>query len=95
MTTLDGVIRIIDGETCQTQFSLGPYTNGCNPVAIGDLDLDGRPEIVAHRNTGGVIAYRYNSGTGAWEQLWVGHDGAGTPVAFAEGSTGRRFEEWL
>jgi len=88
MTTLDGVIRIIDGETCQTQFSLGPYTNGCNPVAIGDLDLDGRPEIVAHRNTGGVIAYRYNSGTGAWEQLWVGHDGAGTPVAFAEGSTG-------
>ncbi len=90
MTDLDGVLRIIDGATCQTQFSLGPYLNGCNPVAIGDLDgdPDGRPEIVAHLNTGGVIAYKYNAGNESWDVLWTGHDSSGNPVVFTEGATG-------
>ncbi len=89
-TSQDGVLRIIDGATCQNQFSLGPYLNGCNPVAIGDLDgdPDGRPEIVAHLNTGGVIAYKYNAQTQSWDTLWTGHDGNGAPVVFSEGSTG-------
>jgi len=85
----DGVIRIIDGATCATQFSLGPHLNGCNPVAIGDLDgaADGRPEIVAHLNTGGVIAYKYDEGNQQWQVLWTGHDSGGAPVVFSEGST--------
>ncbi|MBW2703193.1 MAG: VCBS repeat-containing protein [Deltaproteobacteria bacterium] len=89
-TSTDGLLRIIDGATCQTLFSLGPYLNGCNSVAIGDLDgdPDGRPEIVAHRNNGGVIAYKYNDGMGNFDVLWVGHDGASNPVTFSEGSTG-------
>ncbi len=86
-TALDGVIRIIDGKTCQTQFSLGPYLNASNPVAIGDLDQDGRPEIVAHRNTAGAIAYRYNPEKIAWEVLWEGHRATGEPVVFEEGAT--------
>ncbi|MCK5804889.1 MAG: putative metal-binding motif-containing protein, partial [Lentisphaeria bacterium] len=89
LTEEDGVLRIIDGATCQTLFSLGPYLNGCNPVTIGDLDgaPDGRPEIVAHTNTGGVIAYKYNNGTEAFDVLWTGHDAGGAPVVFAEGAT--------
>ena len=90
MTEQDGVLRIIDGATCQTQFSLGPYLNGCNPVAIGDLDRapDNRPEIVAHTNTGGVIAYKYNDTNHSWDTLWTGHDSNGDPVSFDEGATG-------
>jgi len=87
-TTLDGVIRIIDGANCETQFSLGPYTNGCNPVAIGDIDLDGRPEIVAHRNTAGIIAYKYVPQSNSWVELWRGHNSNSTEVAFSEGATG-------
>ncbi|MBN2497247.1 MAG: hypothetical protein JXR96_21825 [Deltaproteobacteria bacterium] len=88
LTTLDGVIRIIDGATCETQFSLGPYLNGCNPVAIGDLDGDHRPEIVAHRNTGSLIAYEYNAGAGSFDAIWTGHDGAGAEIVYSEGATG-------
>ncbi len=88
MTTLDGVLRIIDGSDCQTQFSLGPYLNGCNPPAAADLDGDGRPEIVVHLNTGGVLAYRYDVSAGSFQTLWTGHDSNGTPVTFAEGATG-------
>ena len=88
VTTLDGVLRIIDGATCETQFSLGPYLNGCNPPAAADLDGDGRPEIVAHLNNGGVIAYRYDAASGSWQTLWTGHDSNGAPVTFSEGATG-------
>ena len=89
-TGSDGVMRIIDGATCSPQFSLGPFLDGSNPVAIGDLDnaADNRPEIVAHRNTGGAIAYKYDGATATWGTLWVGHNAAGAPVVLAEGATG-------
>ncbi|NMB74445.1 MAG: hypothetical protein GYA21_04870 [Myxococcales bacterium] len=87
ITELDGVLRIIDGATCQTQFTLGPYLNGSNPVAVGDLDNDGRPEIVAHRNLGGTLAYRYDAGSGAWATLWEAHDAGGNPLAPGEAAT--------
>jgi len=88
ITDLDGVMRIIDGATCQTLYSIGPYLNGSNPVAIGDLDLDGRPEILAHMNNGGITAYTYDPVGDQWQVLWVGHDQNGTPIAFSNAATG-------
>jgi hypothetical protein len=67
-----GVIRIIDGETCTQLYSLDmQLTSHSSPPAIGDLDGDGTPEIVAFRAGGGVVAFRYNRGSAAWELDWT------------------------
>lgn len=44
-----GVLRVIDGETCQLQASIDaefPFTTDVS-VAVGDVNNDGRPDIVA------------------------------------------------
>jgi hypothetical protein len=76
-TAQSGVIRIIDGQTCEQQFSIGPLTNGCNPVALGDLDGDGRPEVVAYMADGGIEAFRYDAAAGTFVRSWEGHTAAG------------------
>ncbi len=54
-----GVLRILDGATCRQQ---GVYAdldlNSPVTPAIGDLDGDGRPEIVAAVTEGGLVAFR-------------------------------------
>jgi hypothetical protein len=60
--TAAGVLRILDGATCRTQ---GIYTelplNSPVTPAIGDLDGDGRPEIVAAPTEGGLVALQVAS----------------------------------
>ncbi|MBZ0116629.1 MAG: hypothetical protein K8H88_06535, partial [Sandaracinaceae bacterium] len=67
-----GVIRILDGATCQQQAELGSLqlTSHSSPPAIGDLDGDGRPEIVAYKAGGGLVAFRFDPATSAWGVLW-------------------------
>jgi hypothetical protein len=72
-TELDGVLRVIDGATCQTQYTWGPLTNGCNTPALGDLDGDGRPEIVIHMNDQSVRALTYDPDADEFIELWRGH----------------------
>ena len=65
-----GVIRVIDGRTCQQQATLSvPSVVGSATVAIGDLGgPDATPEIVAARSQGGLVAFtRKPSG---WSVLW-------------------------
>jgi len=76
-----GVVRILDGATCQQLYEFGTLLNGCNPPAIGDLDGDGRPDVVVHGGAAGEIqAFTYDSANDIWVQMFVGHDGANSTV---------------
>ncbi|MCC6995272.1 MAG: VCBS repeat-containing protein [Deltaproteobacteria bacterium] len=72
-----GVIRIVDGSTCAVQATLPAHVIASSPVALGDLDRDGRPDIVAHRVGGGMLAWGFSGTPATWHQLWD------TPVAAA------------
>jgi hypothetical protein len=66
-----GVIRILDGRTCNLLYSLdSPSVVGSTSVALGDLSGDGRPEIVAARSIGGLVAWTFDEGSSAWEIYW-------------------------
>lgn len=67
-----GVIRVLDGATCMQQAELGSLqlTSHSSPPAVGDLDGDGRAEIVAYKAGGGLVAFKYDATTSAWTVLW-------------------------
>lgn len=68
-----GVIRVVSGADCTQQYTLPPpKTVASTPVALADLDLaaDNRPEIVAQRIGGGLVAYKYNATADDFEVLW-------------------------
>jgi hypothetical protein len=67
-----GVIRILDGATCAQTAELGSLqlVSHSSPPAIGDLDGDGRPEIVAYQAGGGLVAFAYDEGSAAWTVRW-------------------------
>ncbi|MCB9706938.1 MAG: VCBS repeat-containing protein [Myxococcales bacterium] len=69
-----GVIRIVDGRTCQQIGIVHDPNNkmiAASPPAIGDLDGDGIVEIVTHRASTGVIAFKWNDNNKAYETMWV------------------------
>ena len=72
-----GVIRILDGATCTQLHTLGDVfvVGGATP-AIGDLDLapDGRAEIVAFRDGGGLVAFKYDEESAKFEVMWTSAD---------------------
>jgi len=79
-----GIIRILDGRTCKIQHSISTKLNGAITPAIGDLNGDGRPDIVAYTweagtTPSGVVALSYEPGTGAWKELWRSHDASNNP----------------
>ena len=64
-----GVLRIIDGLTCAQQATIAsPTLIASASVAIGDLDGDGEPEIVAARTGGGLVAFTLKAS--GWQVLW-------------------------
>ncbi len=73
-----GVIRVLDGATCAQQYNVSAFrVVGSNPLALGDIDLDGRPEIAAHGMGGGLVVFRYNPTANAFALLWEGHTAGG------------------
>jgi hypothetical protein len=75
-----GVIRVIDGRTCDQQASIAtPTVIASTSVALGDLDGDGLPEIVGARTGGGLAAWT-SDGAGGFTPLWqtASTFGAGT-----------------
>jgi len=90
-----GVLRIIDGQTCAQQFSFPDAADAVmSPasVAVGDLDGDGRAEVIAVGHLGGLKAFAYDAGSGAFSRLWTSAvcDGAGGRVADNTGGP----DEW-
>ena len=76
-----GVIRVLDGDDCTQLYNLSDHkVVGSSPLAIADMDLanDGRPEIVAHREGGGLVAFKYDPVLDAFKQLWVATEGGQT-----------------
>lgn len=74
-----GVLRIVDGRTCETQFTLEAPSDRllyASNNAIGDLDGDGsRPEIVGTalqgvEAAGGIVAFEYDGST--FVRRWYG-----------------------
>ncbi|HUT77748.1 MAG TPA: VCBS repeat-containing protein, partial [Polyangia bacterium] len=77
-----GVIRVLDGKTCELRYNVGTQLNGCNTPAIADIDLDGRPDIVAHTGLGELAIYGYDGGTDEFTVLCQGS------LTFAAQATG-------
>jgi hypothetical protein len=65
-----GVIRVIDGATCKQQATLSsPTVIASASVAVADIGgIDGTPEIIAARTTGGLVAFTLKPS--GWEVLW-------------------------
>ena len=83
----DGVLRVLSGKDCSQLTNLGevggsPTTvSASSPVAIGDLDGDKIPEIVAYSkptsSTGSMIAFTKKGGS--WSVLWRARNTDTTP----------------
>ncbi len=77
-TNCYGVIRVIDGATCAPEYSMGApgLIIGDVTPAIGDLDGDGRPDIVTERQNaagGGVVGYKYDKAQDKFVPLWTNY----------------------
>lgn len=71
-----GVIRVVDGHTCQLQFNVGGDGGdttiiGSVTPAIADLDGDGRPDIVVQSRDGGILGFGYHEDAGTFVPLWT------------------------
>jgi hypothetical protein len=84
-----GVLRVINGETGLKIFSVdSPAVDAESPVAIGDLDNDGFPEIVActfntREMTGDVIAFSH-TGAIKWRTADARVRCGGTGISIAD-----------
>ncbi|MFO0556458.1 MAG: VCBS repeat-containing protein [Polyangiales bacterium] len=77
-----GVLRVIDGATCRDQvaaFAAEDRLNSPVTPAVGDIDNDGTPEIVAALSVGGLVAFRYDRTTGALRRVWRSRLASGEP----------------
>ncbi len=69
------IIRVLDGTTCAQQATLADYSviQGSAP-AVADIDGDGRPEVIATLQAGGVAAWTWDTTAGAFRVLWRSTD---------------------
>ena len=68
-----GVLRVINGKDCAQQWSFddpADATMSPSSVAVGDLDGDGRAEIVAPAHGGGLLAFKWDPATSSFTRLW-------------------------
>jgi FG-GAP-like repeat len=79
-----GTLHIFNSRTCAVDWRLSEADQtvaAAGTVAVGDLNGDGVSEIVAGSGSGGVIAFRYDSGTRQWVTAWRAAGNAYTATA--------------
>lgn len=72
-----GVIRILNGQTCEQLESIHDPANkivAAAPPAIADLDGDGNAEIVTQRAVTGLVAFKWNAASSQSELFWAATD---------------------
>ncbi|MCH9688164.1 MAG: VCBS repeat-containing protein, partial [Deltaproteobacteria bacterium] len=86
VVTEDGVLHVLDGATGGEHFTIGQFVSGMVTPAVGDIDGDGLPEIVA--GVGGIlgplaIAAFEHDGTFKWqtEPVWDHDQGGAIAIA--------------
>jgi hypothetical protein len=87
-----GVLRVIDGATCAHQVTIDPADQVMSPAstAAGDLDGDGRAEIVAAAHGGGLLSFAVGPGGTITRRHRSGTcDGAGGRVPDVTGGADR------
>ena len=80
--TAYGLLRILDPQTCTIVATLDAadqHIVGSSTPAIGDLNGDGRPDIVAAAVGGGLVAFTYDAATQSWVTLWHSTEADGSP----------------
>ncbi|MCA9580152.1 MAG: hypothetical protein KC416_00065, partial [Myxococcales bacterium] len=73
-----GVVRILNGQTCAQHQALRDGANdiiAASPPAVGDLDGDGRVEIVTHHRLGGLVAFHWDPVSSKYITYWVSSGG--------------------
>lgn len=68
-----GSLRVIDGATCRELAAVTAMEDRLNSSvtpALGDLDGDGRVEVVAAHAEGGVVAFRWDPGMSRLVRAW-------------------------
>jgi len=69
------VIRMVDGNTCAPQYSIagaGLIIGSVTP-AVGDIDGDGRPDIVTQHQGGGVMGFKFDPAQNKFVELWTNY----------------------
>lgn len=87
-TETQGVIRVLKGTDCTQEAVLGgtdldgdgvvDWLRSPSTLAIGDLDLDGVPEVVGYGADDTTLAFTLKNGT--WSLLWKAKAAAGGAV---------------
>ena len=93
----DGTLRAIRGDNGAELWSIvdPEYdVSGAAQLAVGDIDLDGRPEVIAVHESGALLAFEHD-GTFKWKSVKVGTWGSyynwgGPAIANIDGSGARR-----
>lgn len=70
VTSAESVLRVIDGATCELQHNIAAWADPNNTPAVGDLDGDGRADIVALVNTH-VTAFSYDAAAETFTRMWT------------------------
>ena len=92
---MPGVLRVISGNDCSQQFSMNlpaDATMSPSTVAVGDLDGDGRAEIVAPAHSGGLLAFAYDPATKTFARKW--HSGTCTNGIVTAPDTTGSTDKW-
>ncbi|HEX6849856.1 MAG TPA: VCBS repeat-containing protein, partial [Candidatus Polarisedimenticolaceae bacterium] len=78
---LPGVVRVVSGDDGRELVVPGVLVNATCTVALGDIDGDGRPEIVTVDESGGKLLVLEHDGTLKWKATWFLSDvcAAGAP----------------